>query len=327
MALAAPARSPLRIVCRSYGGENTKPRPGHYDKRVALLSLVRAARGVDPAPELVFVNDGPVPPERRAIMDLAGEVVTLRAGSNRRSYRSVVAREASRAAAGGDQPLLVWFAEDDYLYRPEAFVELVRAARALPDVGYFALAGSEGVDQDAPRRAARPRARPGAEGDPRARALGRVSWFRALACASTFGVRPQTLREDARLLRLCPYTGGAWDTATCLTYQGRAPFGARDVLADLRVGTPRTVLRGLARAAVTARSHRRPSRRRVLMSSDPELAAHLEVPEEHPRTPPSRATARTDWPALAAEVLRWARTEGLDPSPPAGRPGPAVRGG
>jgi len=247
-----------------------------------------------------------------------GEVVTIAAGSNRASYRAAVAREAAGAGEAG--PELVWFAEDDYLYRPEALPALVAGAATVSDADYFSLYGSEAVDAAAPRTAPRPRALPGAEGDPAAVATGDVTWYRAFSTTSTFGVR--RLAQDARLLRLCPLTGGAWDHTTSLVLQGLSPFTPAELAADLTgrggAGGARSVLRGLARSVLAARALRRPARRRVLLGSDPELVRHLELPTPHPRTPASPATQGFDWEALAGETIAWAQARGL--------PVPAVDG-
>ncbi len=159
----------VRIVYRSHAGENAKNRPGYYSKHIALLSLLRSADGLRD-PEIVFLNDGPIPGARGALMAERGEVVTIAAGSNRASYRAAVAREAAGAGEAG--PELVWFAEDDYLYRPEELPALVAGAATVSDADYFSLYGSEAVDAAAPRTAPRPRALPGAEGDPAAVATG-----------------------------------------------------------------------------------------------------------------------------------------------------------
>ena len=320
----APERQvPVRIVYRSYGGENRKDRVAFYSKETALLSLVRAARAMPRPAEILFVNDGPIPAPRREIMDAAGRVVTISAGSNRRSYRWAVAHAA--AAPGTDEEL-VWFAEDDYLYRPDALTALAVGAAALPDGDYFSLYGSGAVDPGAPRRSPRPRELPGSDGDPGAMRSGGAVWYRALSTTSTFGVRRRVLRQDARLLRLSPLTGGAWDHATCLLYQGLVPFGPREIADDLRgpsgTSRSRSALRGLVRSLAVPRAWRRPSRRRVLLGADPELIRHMETGAPGARPPESAATRGTDWEGLARETRRWAVDAGfpvsVEPDDPAG---------
>ena len=65
-----------RLVYRSYGGENRKQRPDYYSKVLTLTSFVRAAARL-PAADIIFLNDGPVPGDRLAIMERFGRVIQL----------------------------------------------------------------------------------------------------------------------------------------------------------------------------------------------------------------------------------------------------------
>jgi hypothetical protein len=307
----------LRIVYRSTGTENGKPRPEYYSKMLGLASLLRAADRLPFAPEIVFLNDGRV---SDAVLDLQhdhGAVHGVDGGSNRRSFRAAVARAAAVPAGGPDE--IVWFAEDDYLYAPEAFTTLMAAAERFPVADYFSLYGSDALDASVPGR--RPVMRPekGAAGDPRARAAGAATWYRAHATTSTFGVRAPALRQDARLLRLMPWTGGAWDTATCLALQGYRPFRAADLLPDAAGGVVRTGVRGLVRAGAGLRSARRESRRRVQLGADPELIWHMELLDGTTRTAPSALTARVDWGSLAIDTMFWAADRGIAVPAPGSR--------
>lgn len=255
----------LHVVYRSHGGENAKGRPDWYSKRVGLESFCRALERVrderpDAEAEVVFLNDGPVPPDRLDLMARWGDPVTIDGGSNRRSYLTALGLPRRRGWDGRDVLLL---AEDDYLWRPEALVALVDAARdprhAAAD--YFAPYGEEVPDTGLP-----------------------VRWERLESTTSTFAARVHALREDERLLWLCALSGGNFDYASCLTLQGRRRFTLRELLdhhepAD---GTPawksalrRAYLTGM-RTAVDVRSLRRPSRRRVLLGAEPALATHME---------------------------------------------------
>jgi hypothetical protein len=288
---------------RSYGGENMKDRPSYYSKMTCLASLVRAAQEVTPAAELIFVNDGPMPADRLAMMRSAGQVVRLDAGSNRSSYRTAILLAARREWADDD---LVWFAEDDYLYTPRAFVELMAGASApaLADADYFSLYGGSAFDTSTGRLHARPRPQRGAAGDPSAVVLGDLRWYRGMSTTSSFGVRRGALVADARLLRLMPYTGGAWDRTSCLTAQGLRPFTRRELTDDLLPffnqppsGWPRALTRGAVRLTLSARALRRASRRRVMRAADPDQAGHLELDQLSPGT---------DWEQLAEQTLAWA---------------------
>jgi hypothetical protein len=59
----------------------------------------------------------------------------------------------------------------------------------------------------------------------------------------------------------------------------------------------RAVVKLVMRTVVNLRSHRRPSRRRVLVSPDPDLVAHMELPY------PDQIAL---WDALAVQIIRWA---------------------
>lgn len=277
-----PAAAQLRIYYRSHGAENAKARPDYYSKHLALTSLLRAAAAVHPRPELVFVNDGPLPEDRLALMRTNGRIVSITEGGNRGSYRTTVALAARESAADD----LVWFAEDDYLYTAAALRHL-QAAAAEPEGDYFSLYGSTPLHTGEPGR--------------HGAAVGDVAWFRAMSTTSTFGVRGAVLHADVGLLRLCPFSGGAWDRTTCRVVQGRHPFSLSEIAADLR-GSPRTVARAVVRGVVAARAMRLPSRRRVLLASDPPLIEHM---EQHRPDPSGVRRPPEFWERLAAEARRY----------------------
>lgn len=286
-------RGRLRIFMRSHGAENAKNRPDFYDKSACLASLVRAAEAVQPAAELVFVNDGPLPTDRERLMALTGEPLQFELGSNRASYRTTVALAAGIPHGPDD---LVWFAEDDYLYRPEAFVELVDAFVRNPEASYLALYLGELAAREPAGSAAQ---RTG------------TGWGPVTSTTSSFGVRHRVLDEDAALLRLMPFTGGAFDHTTCLTLNGHYPFTGRELRADLLPFSgqparewPRAVTRGLVRSALGTRALRRPSRRRALYGPTRDLITHLELGAFDPSE---------DWASLARESRLW-MTERLSPT-------------
>ncbi len=297
----------LRIVYRSTGSDNGKPRPDHYSTMLALASLLRAADRLPSAPEMVFLNDGEIDADVRALMHDHGAVHAVDGGSARRSFRAAVAREAATASPRPED--VVWFAEDDYLYSPDAFTTLLAAAERFPVADYFSLYGSDALDPSGPGR--RPVRRPekGSAGDPDAQRAGGALWYRAHSTTSTFGVRAPVLRQDAALLRLMPFAGGAWDTATCLTLQGYRPFRPADLLPG--GAGPRGAVRGLVRAGLSLRSWRRGSRRRVQLGSDPELAHHMEVNDGTARTEPSVLTRAIDHTDLAVDTMFWAADRGI----------------
>lgn len=304
----------LRIAYRSAAAGNDKPRPPYFSKGLALESLLRAVERLPEPPVLTFYNDGELPEPHVAVMREHGTVRPVKGGSNRRSFRATVAAEA--AAARPDD--LVWFAEDDYLYLPEAFATLCEAAATLPDADYFAMFGSAAIAPSTGRTPAR-RAGLGSDGDPSAVPAGAALWYRGFATTSTFGVRGRVLRADARLLRTYPFTGGAWDTATCLAYQGYRPFGAGGLLPGDGAPLPRALVRAAIRSVADLRALRRPANRRVLVASDPEMVWHMEAFDGTTRSGLSARTLAVDHAAIAAETVEWSagrgRTELVDDVP------------
>jgi hypothetical protein len=309
----------LRILYRHYGGDNTKPRPEYYSKLLALTSMLRAAEELDTAPELVYINDQVHPGPILSLMEATGEVVPVRGGSDARSYRAMLDREAARTAPA-DQ--FLWFSEDDYLYRPDALRRLTEGVAGLDDADYLTMYGSRSLDVAASGRRAVDRGLTGATANPTAVPISDVEWFRSFGCTSTFGTRLGTLREDLRLLRLCAISGGPWDRTTSQALGGFLPFRGAELRADLLPGRsvplaewPRSLSRGAVRLAVTARSLRRPSRRRTLYAADPELISHMEVHDSDTRATPSARTAAIDWAAIAEETTTWALDRGITVEP------------
>ncbi len=270
----------LHVVCRSHGGENAKGRPVYYSKQIALTSLVRAAERCPVGDvELIFVNDGPIPQERVAVMARTGEVIPILKGSNRGSYRWALGLARRRGWPAGD---LVLFAEDDYLYRPGALVELMRAADCERDGDYFF---------------------PYSESPPQPTTGGTV-WVPHPSTTSTLAVRVGTLANDERLLAICPFTGGAWDHTSCIAVCGEQPFGIRHTVLPGPGPSGASPVRRAARAlaltsartavAVMVWERNRRHRSRRALAAIPPLATHLEI---------GRIAWGTDWAAVAAGTL------------------------
>jgi glycosyltransferase involved in cell wall biosynthesis len=287
----------LRIVCRSYGGENTKNRPAYYSKLLALHSLLRAAAAADA--EIVFLNDGPVPADRLDLMREAGEIHTLPGVGMRRSYTTALRLPSERGWPDED---LVWFSEDDYLYTPDAFVRLLAAAGQLP-ADYFALyAGTDDMPV-APGIEEMPTPKgwdPGAPLD-----VDGQRWQRTMSTASTFGARVGALRTDLPIFlqALLPHRNMLRDHDTCVVYQGYEPHHwsrlGRDAIGRSG-GSARDRLREAVlvpfKAALNLRSHRLPAHRRTLLAAVPNLATHLEVEQLSPGR---------DWEQVAEDTRRW----------------------
>ena len=294
------------VIYRSYGKENNKGRPSYYSKPLALLSFLRAAEQV-PSARLLFVNDGPMPENRLALMRAAGEVQTLDSVGMRRSYLSGL---KMAAVSDGPDDELIYFSEDDYLYRPEA-LKALEDAQTL-DADYFSLFGStpqrpiHEQDYDAVWLP------PGWRGIGPLEAEGR-SWYRTVSTASTFGGRRRAFREDYRIFAqgLLGHRQGYSDHETCIVYQGYRPYNAKELISALTLktsGTRKSRFKEAARVpfqlGMNLRSLRRPSRRRVLLVPDPNLATHLEI---------EWLASGTDWEQVARETWDWARTRGLTP--------------
>jgi hypothetical protein len=253
--------------------------------------------------ELLFLNDGPIPPERLELMERAGEVLqvadepvavppwvlghtTSGSEGNTRSFLTALALAMRRS--GSDREL-VYFVEDDYLHRPEAVRCLLEAAAALPGMPYLTL--QRGVLWSRPAGV---------------HTVG-SQWRVIESTTSTFAVRMAALRRDIWIHRLSFFSGGpsGADRHTNLAMQGIAPYpwpAVRDELAGRASGQRASVGGALKRAALQAAVNvlaiRARLDRHLLAGPEPALAAHLEG-----ELPPG-----TDW----ARVAEGARPSGVD---------------
>jgi hypothetical protein len=264
---------------------NGKPRPGWFSKRLALRSFLGALARVGDDVRLVHVADSGVPAELTDLVRASGEVVHVRGGSAPKSFRRLL-RVARDVPGDG----LVWFAEDDYLYRPEALTALVGAVDALPHADLFGLYTPDNTPWHADHAS-----QPGRRGGEQEHEVDGRTWRRTWDSTSTFGVRAGALRADARLLALCSRTGGPWDNTCVTVVQGVAPYPWRQLGADLylrpsRASAGRVVSRPLLRAAVDVAALLRPGRTWVAPATS--LATHVE---------PGHLAPGTDWEALARE--------------------------
>jgi hypothetical protein len=301
----------LRIIYRSYGGENAKERPPYYSKQLALQSMLTAATAAQA--EIVFINDGPVAAPLLDLMQASGDVVTLDSVGMRGSYLAALRYPRQH----GWQDDLVWFSEDDYLYRPEAFVAL-EAAAARSSADYFALYGGTAhfpVHSGLPEDGWLP---DGWDAGVPLEVDGQ-RWERIVSTTSSFGARTRALRQDMSIFLqgLLPHRHSLRDHDTCVVYQGYAPHRWSRLAQDLRGHTPgpaiaRLTQAGLVpfKAALNLRAHRRPPNRRVLLAAAPNLATHMESEWMAPGR---------DWAALAAATVQaWSdtggRPAGTDPS-------------
>ena len=260
---------------------NGKPRPPWFSLRTAFASFLHAAGRVDA--RVVVVADGGVP---RELSDLVpGRVVPISGGSAARSFRRLLDVALGDMAVGDEG--LVWFAEDDYVYRPNALEAVRAAARALTCADYFGVYTPDNAAWHAASRS-----QPARHGPEQGFDVAGRRWRRAWDSTSTFGVRAGALREDAALLRRCSRAGDPWDHTCVLAVQGVAPYPWRGLYADLflrptRASAGRVVTRPLRRAAVDLAARRG---RRTWLAPVVDLATHAELGQVAPGT---------DWAALA----------------------------
>lgn len=294
----------LHVIYRSYGGENRKGRPDYYSKRLALASFIRAVEQCTAPVEVIYLNDGPIPADLLALMRATGEVIARSRLGNKGSVRTALALPQQRGWPDDD---LVWLAEDDYLYRPEALSVLAAAPAVFPSAHYFALYVSvtahppPGTEQ--PHFAPIPRQ--WRDSEPRLVA-GHI-WRRALSTTGTYGATVRALREDNRLLRAALWSGAGWDHTMCLLYQGFQPFPWPAVLDKARAAEAprplslfrrgRFVVIAAVRAALNIWQMLRRGSRHQLVAVEPALITHMEM---------GWIASGTDWPAVATETLAWA---------------------
>jgi glycosyltransferase involved in cell wall biosynthesis len=299
----------LRLVYRSYGGENLKLRPFYYSKMLTLVSFIRAVEYA-PDADLLFFNDGPIPADKLAIMEARGRTVQIgeRAQGMRTSYRSALELVASEPWADDD---VVCYVEDDYLFTDDALLALHDATEGIPDASYFSLYGTR-VNYDDP--AARIERRVPRDWKPRPdRRVGDRTWFNRTSITSTFAARVGALREDLPIFIQCmrPFRRRYLDHETCLIYQGFVPYHGREYFFGLPGDFERGI-RGVTRAAVLvpfriamnlrARRQRTPH---LLYTVTPNLATHLEDLWISPDQ---------DWVEVAEEVALWAEDNQLETS-------------
>ncbi|MDO5711479.1 MAG: hypothetical protein Q4P32_07055 [Micrococcales bacterium] len=300
----------LKLVLRSYGGDNAKGRPSFYSKDLVVASFLRAAGAVRRNDaEVFFLNDGPIPPARLGAMERHGTVLAIPGGpvGMRRSY-----------VYGLDLPtLLGWsardivaFIEDDYLLTADAFVALLDAEVAMPEVSYFALSGSRPDDLSDPAQRRLHQVPRGWAPTLADRQVGDRTWTHILSVASTFAARVGPLVADRDIFDQCmrPFRNRYLDHETCLLYQGIVPYHGSELVTGLP-GDFAPGVRGLARTLLLTpyrmllnRRARRQSMPHLLYAPQPSLAAHLED---------GVMSSGQDWAAIAHSVAVWADAEDL----------------
>ena len=200
----------LYILYRSTGSENRKDRPPYYSKTLCLWSFLRAFSRVRERASVTFVNDGPVPANRLAIMERWGAITSFPGLGNSRSYR-----EALAIAVALPDHSLVYFAEDDYLYTEAAFVKLLAVFEDVPDADYVTLFDNYDryIRHDDSRR-----------GYSRIFLAGGLHWRTVESACMTFGARTARLKSDAWMHRLATISNSPADRILWRCTQGEKWF-------------------------------------------------------------------------------------------------------
>jgi hypothetical protein len=125
----------ITAIYRTFDGDNASARPPFYSKLLAFQSFLLAWRRLASRRLVVAVNSPRMPPALAPLIEEhADEIRFVEAPGNARCYRTVL--DWSRALP---DDAIAYHAEDDYLYHPDAFVELEAAVDRLPEVDYFTL--------------------------------------------------------------------------------------------------------------------------------------------------------------------------------------------
>lgn len=302
----APAPT-VHLVLRSYGGENLKRRTSYYSKLLALTSFVRAASRL-PDAEVIFLNDGPVPPLHLELMERFGRVETIPGApvGMRASYWRAVTLPA-RHPEWSDSDLLS-LNEDDYLFRPDAFTKLAAAADELPEASYFSVYGTRPDYNEPTVRQAY--SLPHDWHPVPDHETTRGTWFNQPGITSTFIGRVGAFRQDRWVFRHCmyPFRKRFLDHETCLIYQGVIPYRGWDLLTGLP-GDFRPGVRGVVRTAflvpfrVALDAHALLRHdRHLLFCLSPNEATHMDLPVISPDH---------DWLEEATTMAAWAENRGL----------------
>ena len=267
----------LHVVYRISASENHKARPAFYSKRVALASFLESLARVEVVGDVHFLCDGPVSEDLVATMRARGAIVELPGLGNSGSYRRALAMLHEPPRWSDDD--LVYFAEDDYLYRPEALAEMVTAAHEIVAASFF-------TPYDHPDYQSTPVHQ-------RFRRLhrkelwnvGSTRWRSVRSTTMTFGARVGPMRAAAGIHELGTRGPGPRDFETWSALQSTSPrfLVARTVGHSDALDTV-SLLRALPRCF---------ERRDLLVAPEPSLATHLEDPW---------LAVGGDWEALAARL-------------------------
>lgn len=230
---AAASGAAVHVLYRYSDSAGRKARPEYFAKELALRSFIQALGPVRDDVAVTFLVDGAVRPEVASLMARTGAICPGRWHRQPPLLPRAVAH-GGRARGGGD---LV--RRGRLPVRPRGPGKtLVAAVRAFPAVNWFALSGPTPLHRLELRRAQSAVPLPHSTRwtpatVPTVTAAGEQHLQRIDNTTGTFGGRPPSIRRALWVLRLCPWSGAAWDRTTCLALQGATPYPWRFLLTDL----------------------------------------------------------------------------------------------
>jgi hypothetical protein len=177
---------------------------------LCLRSLLRSVEPLGDRATIIFVNDGPMPDDRLAVMEKWGTIVSLPGLGNSPSYR-----EALKLALTLADDSIAYMAEDDYLYTEHAFPRLMQAFQELPQIDYITL--FDHLDRYKVKDDAR-------GGYSRLYVAAGQHWRTVDSTCMTFGARVGALRSDAWIHRLCTVPNTPRDRVIWRMTQGEQLF-------------------------------------------------------------------------------------------------------
>lgn len=130
----------IHFIYRSAPGDSkSEARPVYFDKKHCLISFIHSFQALPDKyrGDLIFLNDGNIDSSIIEIMETVNSSIeTLEGVGNSPSLRFAHQLVLKSNWPEGD---LVYFAEDDYLYREQAFTKMINAAVDIPEAHYFTL--------------------------------------------------------------------------------------------------------------------------------------------------------------------------------------------
>ena len=130
----------INFIYRASPGHSKKEsRPDYFDKKNCLVSFLKSVSKLpsNNCGTLIFLNDGDIENSLLALMNsVDSEIINLSGVGNSESLRYAHSLVLTRDWDDGD---LIYFAEDDYLYRKEALQYLLNASVDINEADYFTL--------------------------------------------------------------------------------------------------------------------------------------------------------------------------------------------